>query len=141
MPILNYTTTIDAFKTLGEIQKILVRSGARSINVDYDDDGNPSAVTFLIDINGTWINFRLPSNWHGVKRRIDRDPNIRRGLKTDEQAIRVSWRITKDWIEAQMAIIDAELAELAEVFLPYAVRADGQTFYRAVSGNLKLLEG
>ena len=32
-------------------------------------------------------------------------------------------------IEDQMAIIDAEVAEMAEVFLPYAVTKKGNTLY------------
>ena len=39
--------------------------------------------------------------------------------RTHEQAARVAWRIVKDWIEAQIAIVEAEQAEVAEVFLPY----------------------
>jgi hypothetical protein len=40
---------------------------------------------------------------------------------------RVAWRIVKDWIEAQMAIVEAGQAEMAEVFLPYATIEDGTT--------------
>lgn len=139
MPILNYTTSIDAFKTVGEVQKILVSHGAKSISIDYDDDGNPAALTFLVQLSGDWVNFRLPSNWQGVRRRLEKDRKVQVRFKTDEQAIRVSWRILKNWVEAQMAIIEAELAELPEVFLPYVVRDDGQTLYKAIQNDRKLL--
>lgn len=141
MAILNYTTTIDAGKSIAEIQKTLVAHGAKSITIDYDDQGNPAALSFAVQISGVWINFRLPSNWKGVRRRLDKDRSIRKGLKTDEQAIRISWRILKDWTESQMAIIEAELAELAQVFLPYAVTPDGSDLYSVLKTNHKLLTG
>lgn len=80
MPILNYTTKIDASKTLGEIQGILARHGANNISIDYQN-GNPIALTFTIEISGVrpvgfpghesdpsglLLNFRLPSNYPGV---------------------------------------------------------------------------
>jgi hypothetical protein len=35
--LLNYTTTIDVHKTLGEIQKTLVSHGARKLMYDFDE--------------------------------------------------------------------------------------------------------
>ena len=46
MPIKNYTTKIDVFESLGEIQGALERHGARKIMVDYDDKGRPCGITF-----------------------------------------------------------------------------------------------
>lgn len=139
MPILNYTTQIDSFKTIGEIQKILVEHGAQSINVDYDAAKNPSALTFFMMINEKPVNFRLPSNYHGVRKTLEKNRKVPNKLKTDAQAIRISWRILKDWIEAQMAIVEAGLAELPEVFLPYAVTGNGLTLFQHIKGDMKLL--
>lgn len=140
MAILNYTTQIDAYKTISEIQKLLVTKGAASINVDYDKAGNPFTLTFFIMVKETPVNFRLPSNYFGVRRAMERDKKIPNKLKTDEQAIKVAWRITKDWVEAQMAIIDAGLAELPEVFLSYAVTGSGATLFQQFNnGGMKLL--
>lgn len=54
-------------------------------------------------------------------------------VKADlQQAERVAWRIIKDWIEAQMAIIEAQLASMDEVFFPYMLDSAGQkTLYEA----------
>ena len=71
---------------------------------------------------------------------MDRDKKVPGSLKNKEQALRVSWRIIKEWVEAQMAIIEAGQAELSEVFLPYAVTKDGDTVYQKLkSGNDFLL--
>ncbi|MBE2198108.1 MAG: hypothetical protein IAE79_05820 [Anaerolinea sp.] len=139
MPIINYTTKVDIHKTLGEVQSVLAKAGARSISVDYDEQALPVAVTFIVKIGTQYVNFRLPSNWEGVHRRIDRDQNVPKRLKTEEQARRVAWRIVKDWIEAQMAIVDAGLAVLPEVFLPYVVNPQtGVTLYQEFSKGVSL---
>ena len=38
MAILNYTTTIDAYKTVSEIERILVMHGAKSIMKQYEGE-------------------------------------------------------------------------------------------------------
>jgi len=139
MAILNYTTSIDAEKTIGEIQKCLVKHGAGKIVTDYSN-GLPSAVTFCLTINENMIGFSLPCNYEGVLRVMNKDPKVPGRLCTKEQAMRVSWRIVKDWVEAQMAIVEAQLADVAEVFLPYAITKSGTTLYKEIQeGGMKLL--
>ncbi|WP_189339127.1 hypothetical protein [Williamsia muralis] len=36
--------------------------------------------------------------------------------QTPEHALRVAWRITKDWVEAQLAIIETQMVTPAQVF-------------------------
>lgn len=139
MPILNYTTKVPIHKTLNEIQQALAEAGARSINIEYDRLGQPEVVSFSVEFKGRYINFRLPSRWQGVQKRLKEEAEPR--YQTEEQAQRVAWRIVKDWVKAQMAIIDAELATMPEVFLPYAMRPDGKTLYEAFEeGGLFLPE-
>lgn len=139
MPILNYTTQISFDKTIGEIQKVLVKHGAHKIVTDYKD-GLPTAVTFCLTINEILVAFSLPANYEGVLAAMKKDRDVPARLCNPEQALRVSWRIVKDWVEAQMAIVNARLADMAEVFLPYAVTNSGGTLYQDFkSGNMKLL--
>jgi hypothetical protein len=56
-------------------------------------------------------------------------------LKTREQAARIAWRIVKDWVEAQLAIIEAEMASRPEVFLPYAQTNTGETIFQRFEKN------
>lgn len=138
MPPLNYTTKIDPRKTIGEIQNILADMGAQRVYIKYDNK-LPIAVTFQVEVKGHFVGFRLPSRWQGVYKLLCTDAKVPRPLKTEEQARRVAWRIIKDWVEAQTAIIEAGAAELAEVFLPYAVRPEtGKTFYEEFSGGYLL---
>src|SRR5687768_1450223 len=99
MAILNYTTSIDSEKTISEIQKCLVKHGATKIVTDYQG-GLPSAVTFCLVIDGNMVAFSLPANYFGVLTAMRKDHKVPRRLCTDEQALRVSWRIVKDWVEA-----------------------------------------
>lgn len=134
MAILNYTTKIDSTKTISEITQCLVKHGATKIVSDYEN-GIPVSVTFTININENPVFYSLPANYAGVLRAMEKSKSVPRSLCSKEQAIRVSWRIIKDWVEAQMAIVEADLAEMAEVFLPYAITKNGNTFYNEIKNN------
>ena len=128
MGIKNYTTVVAEERTVAEIQTLLSMKGARSIQIDYDDKTRPSSVSFVIVIQEVPVPFRLPCNFDGVFRAMAREyssPRARRHFENSSesmaQARRCAWRIVKDWVAAQMALIEAEQATLAQVFLPYAV--------------------
>ena len=61
MPLLNYTTKVNVYTTLGEIQVQLVKHGAKKIMQDYDDNGHISALTFQIDTPAGLRAIRLPA--------------------------------------------------------------------------------
>ncbi|WP_101908859.1 hypothetical protein [Marasmitruncus massiliensis] len=137
MPLLNYTTKVDIFTTLGAIQGQLVKHGAKKILQDYDDNGRITALSFMIDTPSGLRGIRLPANVDAVHKVL-----IRQKIKCDrEQAERVAWRIVKDWIEAQMAILESEMVQMDEIFLPYMVNNNGQTFFEAYQNNQLMLEG
>ena len=125
MPIKNFTTKVSVEQTINDIQKILAKAKATAILTEYGPDGLPSALTFRVNVNGNDIHFTLPVKVDGVAAALKRD----REYRDDAHARRVAWRIVKDWCDSQMALIDAGQAELAQVFLPYAQTADGETYY------------
>lgn len=141
MSLLNYTTKIDAFVTVGQIQKLLARAGASAVLHDFDDQGNIVALSFRIKLEGREISFRLPTDWRPVLEVMKQDTKIPRRMVTQEQALRVAWRITKDWVEAQLAFIETMMVTTAQVFLPYAITSDGQTMYEYIANNQQLLLG
>lgn len=57
------------------------------------------------------------------------------------QAVRTAWRIVKDWVEAQMALVETRMVTTQEVFLPYAVMRDGRTLAQTVQSNPSFLLG
>jgi hypothetical protein len=124
------------FATIGEIQGVLVKHGAKKIMQDYDDDGRIIALTFGIDTPAGQRGIRLPSNVDAVHAVL-----TKQRVKCDrEQAERVAWRIIKDWIEAQMAILESEMVQLDQIFLPYMVNEQGQTVFEAYRNNQLFLE-
>ena len=136
MPILNYTTKVDVYVTIGEIQRQLVKHGARKIVQDYDDAGRITSISFLIDTPSGPRGIRLPANVDTVVRVLTKQK-----VKADrEQAERIAWRIVKDWVEAQMAILEAEMVSMDEEFLPYMLDGSGErTFFEAYRANQLLL--
>lgn len=141
MSILNYTTQIDTFKTISEISRVLAKVGASAVMHDYDDNGAIVALSFKIKLNDNDIAFRLPTDWRPVYEVMKQDPKIPLRLVNKDQAIRVAWRITKDWVEAQAAFIETMMVTTAQVFLPYAVTATGQSLYEYIGQNTGLLLG
>lgn len=140
MPLLNYTTSINPQKTVMEIQAMLAKAGASSIMADYDTNGNVIALSFRLKADGQDIAFKLPTAWQPVLETLKRQ-NVTRSLQTPEQALRVAWRITKDWVAAQLAIIETRMVTTAQVFLPYAITKDGSTVYEYIANNSNLLLG
>mgnify|MGYP000250575175 CR=1 FL=1 len=124
-----------------EIQQVLVQQGATKIVTDYDC-GIPKALTFGLMMNRNLVAFSLPANYNGVLKAMKNDGKVPKRLLTEEQALKVSWRIILTWVKAQMALVEAELADVAEVFLPYAVTRNGGTLYNEIEASgMLLLEG
>lgn len=120
MPILNYTTKIDAWKTVNEITQILGKGGANNVSI-RNEGTRPVAISFSITYKNTPLNFLLPCNHEGVWRVMKNDKKMDNEFRKEAQAFKVGWRIVKDWVEAQLAIVEAELAPIEQVFLSYLV--------------------
>ncbi len=143
MPIKNYTTTIAAEKSVSQIQDLLRKKGARRVLVDYDEKGNPEAVAFEVELAQMQgpplrLPFRIRARPEAMKRCLWADPNVPRRYRTLEQAERVAWRLVYNWIDVQMAFVEAGQAAMAELLLGFALstRSDSEgcpkTFYEVL---------
>ncbi len=134
--ILNYTTSVDAARTVAEIQAILVKNGASRVTVEYEA-ARPVGVSFTLGGRDT---YKLPARPGRVLAVLKGQLNagkVRPRHATPEQAERVAWRILKDWLEAQLALIAADQVELGEVFFAYLF--DGRrTAFEAYAEQRKL---
>lgn len=139
MALLNYTTSIAASKTVAEIQALLVRKGARSVVIEYDDRQQPAALSFAIRTPYGERGYRLPANPDGVWKVLTRQFGQGRKFSTREHALNVAWRITKTWLEGQLAVIEAGLMPLDQVLLPFLELTSGQTMYEAYVSQQKAL--
>lgn len=130
MPLLNYTTKVPANRTVGQVQELLVRAGASSITARYEGHDRVAAgLTFVIETDYGKRAFALPVRSRAVYDVLRSDTSVPPRLRTIEQAERVAWRIVKDWVEAQLAIIETEMVTLDQVMLPYMEDHDGRTVY------------
>jgi hypothetical protein len=100
------------------IIRLLAAAKASAILREYDD-GAPVVTSFRIRTEFGVLTFRLPAKIDGVRAIPERSSKIPRSLRDLAQARRVPWRIVFHWLEEQLALIQAGLATLDQVFLPY----------------------
>lgn len=137
MAIKNYTTKVDVYTSLGEIQGALARNGATKIMVDYVD-GKPTALSFAMLSAGAMRGFTLPAPVAGTLRAFERQR-----VKPDPvQAEMTAWRNVRDWVLAQMALVESCDVPIDQVFLPYLADSQGRTLYQVYeSGQLLIGDG
>ena len=111
---------------------MLAAKGASAIQIEYAN-GQPSGMSFKIDYDGQQIPFRIPANPVGVLQALKKSAPP--SMRTPEQAQRVAWRIMKDYIEVQLAVVESQQAQFAEVFMGYAIVQGGQTLFQAFTQN------
>lgn len=131
----NYTTSITIEKTISEIESILAKHGAKNIYKTYNDNGIPVGLAFECIVNDTPIAFKLPMEESQIllcfKNGVRKGGLHRRYDNNIDQARRTGWRIIKDWIDSQMALIEIHLVKFEEVFLPYMYdRKSNQTLFK-----------
>ena len=143
------TTEIPCTKTAAEITEILVRAGATQISLDYQAQ-RIVGLKFTFPVDGGFVPFALPVrvdpvfailNGRRPKETWKRGNRQECAAKDREQAERVAWRQLLRWVQAQLAMIDTGMVQTHEVFMPYVMDINGQTFFErfAVEGLPKLL--
>lgn len=131
MPLKNYTTGVSSIKSIGQIQGNLVAHGASAIMINYGVDKEPESLSFIIPTLQGEISFRLPANIVSVQK-VLQEQRVRKVVEKD-QASRVAWRIIKDWVDAQIAIVETEMVTLEQAFLSYMLVQGGrQTLYESM---------
>lgn len=124
--IANRTTSVSVEKTVAELQKMLAGMRATSLLLDYENC-SPVALAFRLPRGDSSISFRLPCNWRGIFAAMKKDKHVPRRFCTEEQALRVAWRVVRDWLRAQLTMVEAGAVTLEEVMLPWALTQDGVT--------------
>lgn len=141
MKLKDYTTTVEAAKSISEIEEILAAFGATTIMKEYLADGKVYSLSFKFQEKG----FKLPANVDGVKKILYEGKRVRHttdGAKNrDEQAYRVSWRVIKDWLHSQLSLILSGQAEPEQVLFPYMYNGKQTLWERYRTGQLQLEEG
>ena len=136
MNLKNYRSTSPMPSIFSAIEKTLTDHNAKQIVRDFDN-GRVTAISFVIETNRGPLAVRLPARFDRVKAIFDQQ-----GLRYNpDQPYRTSWATIRDWVAAQMALIDWEMVKIEEVFLPYAVTKNGKTYFELFdSGELLKIE-
>ncbi len=147
MNIKNYTSTVEAGRSMAKIEELLVEIGATNINKQYSDK-ICTGITFLLydsQLQQT-LPFHLKAQveecftilWKDVKRpRPDTLELLRK------QASKTAWKILSDWTEIQCSMILLGQAKPLQMFLPfiYDMKSNETLFDKVSSGKMKLLPG
>ena len=51
----------------------------------------------------------------------------------------MAWRIIKDWVEAQMALLATGMVDLEEIFLPYMLSGDRTLYQELMTRGFRAL--
>lgn len=141
MPTLNYTTKISVGQTVGEIQQMLGEHGADRIAITYASR-QPTGVSFTLPAGDRILVFTLPVDIAGMAASLAKQAAngqlksiTKATLTSPEHAARVAWRVIKDWLAAQLTLVESGMARLEQVMLPY-MHVDGDaTLYEVYLKN------
>lgn len=123
--IKSFSTQVPVTRTISEIEKMLTKYGASKIMKEYNGD-NPIMLAFAIMTEHGEMGVRLPIRPEKIQEVFKlqvSDGKLPRkywdGDWANEQAARVGWRIIKDWLDAQLTLLNIQMVKLEEIFLPY----------------------
>jgi len=131
--------------TFEKIQLILSSNGADKIMFDYKN-GVVEAITFSLTIEGKIMGFHLPALVENVTEILyggeDRWGRPKKITDTQrEQAYKTAWANIRDWIDAQLALVQTKQAKVQHIFLPYLIMKGGRTLAETIESNPAFLLG
>jgi hypothetical protein len=139
MNIKNYTSSVNADKSILDIERILISMGARNIAKEYDGFGKVDCITFSIPQGESIVPFKLPAKREPIKKvflKQYRRPSKAQEEQCAAQADRTAWKNVKEWVELQATMIKLEQVEFMEVFMPYIYSMErGRTIFELAKEN------
>ncbi len=115
----SYTTKVHESKTISEIEQLLMQHGAIGIEKRIAQTGPETGklVAFNFSIQwgteGNTLRFRMPLN---------------------AEAARV--KLTRDWLDTTMTLMELDQVRVAQVFLPYVINpTTGRTLYEELENR------
>ena len=140
----NYTTTIPGARTIGEIEALLIDFGAENFMKTVNKEKKQiTSIMFTFEVNGKQLPFKLPTNVEKCRDYLYKEylSKTKRPGKEKEDfdidAYNIAWRLIKDWVHAQLSIIESGMVEPEEVFLPYLMIDKDRTLsQKFISGDM-----
>jgi len=139
-PMFLESTEVEADRSAAEIATELVKAGARRIATHHDDGGKITGIDWTLRAEGRDISFSMPARIEGVYQHLKRraGSNVPERSKLQAKAERIAWRQLLTWVKVQNAMIEAGMCKPHEVFMPYALAADGRTAFEVWNAQLAL---
>ena len=134
------TTKKEPEETSSEIEVKLKSYDLTKYMKDYHN-GEVVGCIFSIRIRDKEVPIKLPIRWEPLLEKANRGETkyIKPGDR--DQAKRVAWRQILRWIESQLALVDLEMVDIAEVFLAYMMVDKKRTLYQhLIENDMKLIE-
>lgn len=136
----NYTTDISARRSAQECVDLLADAGADHVALTMTGR-EPSGLSFRLITPVGPRDFRLPVNIDGMHKRLQSadfeslhtTAARLRMYRTHEHAARVAWRVCRDWLDATVALVLAEMADVSEAFASYRILDGGRAVYEVLA--------
>jgi len=127
----------DSTRSFEVIQQCLAEHGVKRMINEYDNNGRISSITFSIMVNENELGVKLPARVDNVEKILYGDKKLTDAQR--EQSYRTAWANIRDWVTAQMALIDTNMVKMEEVFLPYVVDQQGVSLFEKLEQSHFLL--
>lgn len=121
----NYSTQIDAEKSIMEIEYLLTQYGCTDIWKRYED-GQVASINFILETSHGKLPFKLPVRVEAIREMLRKQKQkgratgiTKKQADSLEHARKVAWRVVKDWLESQLTLVEMEMVKLEEIMLPY----------------------
>lgn len=139
----NYTTEVPASRSIENIEKLLVQFGATNTMREYDPQANVAAISFILDMDGMKLPFRLPAKPERVFKWLKRQKPNATEKTISEQSIRIAWKHQHELLHLQLTSIELEQVEKLEALFPYLYDVNKkETYYEKLkAGGFKALLG
>lgn len=140
---LNYSTIIPAARTAQECVGMLMDHGAKRAGLVMEAR-KPAGVEFQIETRWGLRHYAVPVTVDAtqaalVKAVKEGRVTNRVNLTSREHALDVAWRVLRDWLEVQIAMIEAGLADLERVMLSWQLVAPGKDLFEALDEQQGLM--
>jgi hypothetical protein len=132
-----HTTSIAAAKSATQVGEIVRKYGARSFSVEFDEDGEPVAVQFVMRVPEVgFVPVQMRARIDGLADRLPKIGQSRRHKEPNwTQARRVAWRQLLTLIEMQLELVENGVRDFHEMFLADVVTDDGTTLAERFSAQ------
>ena len=141
MNLKNYTTEVQASRSIDGIEKLLVEFGASNIMKEYEElkplvGKRCMSISFIVDVEGMKMPFKLPANVAKVAKWLKKKKPNSSEKTIAEQAEKIAWKQQHEILHLQLGQIEMDQLDKMEVFMAYLFDIKRQeTFYQKVKAK------